>query len=165
MKCLFPIPSSRTGVVPSAATRWNGSPKRATSSGFQRSRDRLLDHYKAHPDFVIPTIRSTQRDVSFLEAGLEDLSISRTSFKWGIPVPDDPAHVMYVWFDALTNYMTAVGYGAVDPDAAERFASSWPADVHLIGKEIVRQHAIYWPAFLLAADLPLPGKSSATAGG
>ena len=94
--------------------------------------------------------------MSFLEAGLEDLSVSRTSFKWGIPVPDDPAHVMYVWFDALTNYMTAAGYGSSDEGAATRFAHYWPADVHLIGKEIVRQHAIYWPAFLLAADLPLP---------
>ncbi len=94
--------------------------------------------------------------LSFLEAGLEDLSVSRTSFTWGIPVPDDPAHVMYVWFDALTNYMTAVGYGSDDPADAARFAHYWPADVHLIGKEIVRQHAIYWPAFLLAAELPLP---------
>ena len=94
--------------------------------------------------------------ISFLEAGLEDLSVSRTSFKWGIPVPDDPAHVMYVWFDALTNYMTAAGYGSDDPADAVRFAKYWPADVHLIGKEIVRQHAIYWPAFLLAAGLPLP---------
>jgi methionyl-tRNA synthetase len=94
--------------------------------------------------------------LSFLEAGLEDLSVSRTSFKWGIPVPDDPAHVMYVWFDALTNYMTAVGYGGDSQAAASRFETFWPADIHLIGKEIVRQHAIYWPAFLLAAGLPLP---------
>ncbi len=92
----------------------------------------------------------------FLEGGLQDLSVSRTSFTWGIPVPDDPAHVMYVWFDALTNYMTAVGYGDPSPEAATRFARYWPADVHLIGKEIVRQHGIYWPAFLMAADLPIP---------
>ena len=103
---------------------------------------------------MTPAIRRNEM-LAFLEAGLEDLSVSRTSFKWGIPVPDDPAHVMYVWFDALTNYMTAVGLRRDGPDAA-RFDEYWPADVHLIGKEIVRQHAIYWPAFLLAADLPLP---------
>jgi methionyl-tRNA synthetase len=118
-------------------------------------RDQLLEHYRAHPEFVTPKARRNEM-VSFLEAGLEDLSVSRTSFTWGIPVPDDPAHVMYVWFDALTNYMTAAGYGSSDPAAIARFQHYWPADVHLIGKEIVRQHAIYWPAFLLAADLPLP---------
>jgi methionyl-tRNA synthetase len=115
----------------------------------------LLDHYRRHPEFVTPSVRRNEM-LSFLEAGLEDLSVSRTSFKWGIPVPDDPAHVMYVWFDALTNYMTAVGYGDDRKPAASRFETFWPADVHLIGKEIVRQHAIYWPAFLLAAGLPLP---------
>src|SRR6185436_18098962 len=116
---------------------------------------RLLEHYRANPEFVVPAVRRNEM-VAFLEGGLEDLSVSRTSFKWGIPVPDDPAHVMYVWFDALTNYMTAVGYGSDGSADAERFANVWPADVHLIGKEIVRQHAIYWPAFLMAADLPLP---------
>ena len=115
----------------------------------------LLDHYRRHPDFVTPAARRNEV-MSFLEAGLDDLSVSRTSFSWGIPVPDDPAHVMYVWFDALTNYMTAAGYGSEAPRDVERFGKVWPADVHLIGKEIVRQHAIYWPAFLLAADLPLP---------
>ena len=115
----------------------------------------LLDHYRQHPDFVAPAARRNEM-LTFLEAGLEDLSVSRTSFRWGIPVPDDPSHVMYVWFDALTNYMTAVGLGANGPAAAEKFATFWPADVHLIGKEIVRQHAIYWPAFLMAAELPLP---------
>ena len=118
-------------------------------------RDRLLKHYHANPDFVTPKARRNEM-ISFLEAGLEDLSVSRTSFKWGIPVPDDPAHVMYVWFDALTNYLTAAGYGSDEPAAVKRFEHYWPADVHLIGKEIVRQHAIYWPAFLLAADMPLP---------
>jgi methionyl-tRNA synthetase len=115
----------------------------------------LLEHYRAHPDFVTPAGRRNEM-LAFLEAGLDDLSVSRTSFRWGIPVPDDPAHVMYVWFDALTNYITAAGYGAPGAAAAERFARYWPVDVHLIGKEIVRQHAIYWPAFLLAAGLPLP---------
>jgi len=121
-------------------------------SAFQQP---LLDYYKQHPEFVTPPARRNEV-VSFLEAGLDDLSVSRTSFKWGIPVPDDPAHVMYVWFDALTNYMTAVGYGSDTPQDLQRFASFWPAQTHLIGKEIVRQHAIYWPAFLMAAELPLP---------
>ena len=118
-------------------------------------RDRLVEHYKANPEFLTPHVRRNEM-LAFLGEGLEDLSVSRTSFKWGIPVPDDPAHVMYVWFDALTNYMTAVGYGSDDPEAVATFNKFWPVDVHLIGKEIVRQHAIYWPAFLMAADLPLP---------
>ena len=121
-------------------------------SAFQQP---LLEYYRNHPEFVTPPTRRNEM-LSFLEAGLDDLSVSRTSFTWGIPVPDDPAHVMYVWFDALTNYMTAVGFGSSDPVDAARFERFWPADVHLIGKEIVRQHAIYWPAFLMAAGLPLP---------
>ena len=121
-------------------------------SAFQ---DRLRDYYAQHPDFVTPPGRRNEI-VAFIEGGLQDLSVSRTSFTWGIPVPDDPAHVMYVWFDALTNYMTAVGYGAPDADAHAMFENYWPADVHLIGKEIVRQHGIYWPAFLMAADLADP---------
>jgi len=121
-------------------------------SAFQQP---LLDHFRRHPDFVTPAVRRNEV-MSFLEAGLEDLSVSRTSFSWGIPVPDDSGHVMYVWFDALTNYMTAAGFGSDRLGDAERFARVWPADVHLIGKEIVRQHSIYWPAFLMAAELPLP---------
>ena len=117
-------------------------------SAFQ---DRLLEHYDRHPEFLTPEIRMNEI-ASFVRAGLKDLSVSRTSFKWGIPVPDDPAHVMYVWFDALTNYLTAVGY----PDDAARLTRYWPADVHLMGKEIIRQHAVYWPAFLMAAGLDLP---------
>jgi len=120
-------------------------------SAFQ---DRLRDYYARHPDFVTPPGRRNEI-VAFIESGLSDLSISRTSFTWGIPVPDDPAHVMYVWFDALTNYMTAVGFGG---GATETFGKYWPADVHLIGKEIVRQHGIYWPAFLMAADIEVPRK-------
>ncbi len=118
-------------------------------SAFQ---DRLRDYYAQHPDFVTPPGRRNEI-VSFIEGGLSDLSVSRTSFTWGIPVPDDPAHVMYVWFDALTNYMTAVGFGTSSTGTFERY---WPADVHLIGKEIVRQHGIYWPAFLMAAGLDVP---------
>jgi methionyl-tRNA synthetase len=121
-------------------------------SAFQQP---LIDWYTQNPEWVTPAGRRNEV-LAFLEAGLEDLSISRTSFTWGIPVPDDPAHVMYVWFDALTNYATAVGLGDQSPEGQKRFQTWWPADVHLIGKEIVRQHAIYWPAFLLAAGLPLP---------
>ncbi len=115
----------------------------------------LLDWYRSHPDYVVPQARYNEV-VAFIERGLDDLSVSRTSFTWGIPVPDEPGHVVYVWFDALTNYLTAVGYGDPSPAARARFAARWPADVHLIGKEIVRQHAIYWPAFLMSAGLPLP---------
>jgi len=123
-------------------------------SAFQ---DRLHDYYARHPNFVTPPGRRNEI-VAFIEGGLADLSVSRTSFTWGIPVPDDPAHVMYVWFDALTNYMTAVGYGSTEEAAASTFGKYWPADVHLIGKEIVRQHGIYWPAFLMAAGLEVPKK-------
>ena len=112
--------------------------------------DRLLAHYDAHPDFILPHTRRNEV-VSFVKSGLKDLSISRTSFDWGIPVPDDAKHVMYVWLDALTNYISAIGY----PDG-EKFEKFWPADVHIIGKDIVRFHAIYWPAFLMSAGVPLP---------
>jgi methionyl-tRNA synthetase len=111
----------------------------------------LLELYRSNPGFLTPDIRRNEM-IAFVSAGLRDLSVSRTSFKWGIPVPDDPGHVMYVWFDALTNYITAVGF----PDDEARFQRYWPADVHLMGKEIVRQHAVYWPAFLMAAGLELP---------
>ena len=111
----------------------------------------LLELYGREPGFVTPETRRNEV-LSFVKAGLNDLSVSRTSFTWGVPVPDDPKHVMYVWFDALTNYMTAVGY----PNDVSRFNHYWPADVHLMGKEIVRFHAVYWPAFLMAAGLPLP---------
>jgi methionyl-tRNA synthetase len=112
----------------------------------------LLDFYAANPDFIGPEARRNEV-VSFVSGGLKDLSISRTSFKWGIPVPDDEAHIMYVWLDALTNYITAVGYPDVEsPD----FSKYWPADLHMVGKDIVRFHAVYWPAFLLAAGLQPP---------
>ncbi len=111
----------------------------------------LLAHYAAHPDFIGPEERRNEV-VSFVKGGLRDLSISRTTFDWGIPVPDDPAHVMYVWVDALTNYITGVGF----PDNAETFARYWPADLHVIGKDIVRFHAVYWPAFLISAGVAPP---------
>jgi methionyl-tRNA synthetase len=114
--------------------------------------DRLLDHYGQHPEAVQPAVRRNEV-VSLIKGGLQDFSISRTSFDWGIPLPWDPRHVCYVWFDALTNYITAAGYGS-DP---ERFARMWPADVHFIGKDILRQHAVYWPAMLMAAGVEPPG--------
>ncbi len=115
---------------------------------------RLLDHYAAHPDFIQPESRRNEI-VRFIEGGLRDLSISRTTFDWGVPVPGAPGHVMYVWLDALTNYITGVGYPDMD---SEKFKKYWPADVHMIGKDIVRFHAIYWPAFLMAAGIEPPRK-------
>src|SRR5687768_17444051 len=112
----------------------------------------LLDFYAANPDFLQPAFRLNEVR-TFVEAGLQDLSISRTSFSWGVPVPDDPKHVMYVWFDALTNYLTVLGFGSGDESRVQRF---WPTVTHLVGKEIVRQHALYWPAFLMSAGLPPP---------
>ncbi len=113
--------------------------------------ERLLAHYEAHPDFIGPKERRNEV-VSFVASGLNDLSVSRTTFDWGVPVPDDPKHVMYVWVDALTNYITGVGY----PDANDPLWRFWPADIHVIGKDIVRFHAVYWPAFLMSAGVALP---------
>jgi methionyl-tRNA synthetase len=122
-------------------------------SAFQQ---RLLDLYAREPQFVQPDFRMNEVR-SFVEAGLKDVSISRKAIKWGIPWPDDPEHVFYVWYDALTSYMTAIGYGqGHEGDASATFQRFWPADVHMIGKEIIRFHAVYWPAFLMAAELPLP---------
>jgi methionyl-tRNA synthetase len=113
--------------------------------------DRLLAHYDANPDFIGP--QSTRNEiVSFVSGGLRDLSISRTTFDWGVPVPDAPGHVMYVWVDALTNYISALGY----PDENAELWRYWPADVHIIGKDITRFHTVYWPAFLMSAGLPVP---------
>jgi methionyl-tRNA synthetase len=117
--------------------------------------DRLLQYYQDHPEFIRPETRRNEV-IAFVKSGLRDLSISRSTFKWGIPVPDDPKHVMYVWLDALSNYCTAIGLGATDDAGKKKFERYWPADVHMIGKEIIRFHCVYWPAFLLAADLPLP---------
>ncbi len=117
--------------------------------------ERLLNYYNEHPDFIRPETRRNEV-VAFVRSGLRDLSVSRTSFKWGIPVPNDPKHVIYVWLDALANYMTALGFGSDNPADQQKLARYWPADVHMIGKEIVRFPCVYWPAFLLAADLPLP---------
>ena len=116
--------------------------------------DRLIDYINTHPDFIQPVSRKNEMMNNFLLPGLQDLCVSRTSFSWGIPVDFDPKHVVYVWLDALTNYITKIGY---DPDgSSELFKKNWPADLHLIGKDIVRFHTIYWPIFLMALDLPLP---------
>ncbi len=113
--------------------------------------DRLLAHYAAHPDFIRPETRRNEV-LRFVEGGLNDLSISRASFDWGVKVPGSPEHVMYVWLDALTNYITGVGY----PEDTEAYRKFWPADLHIIGKDVVRFHTIYWPAFLMSAGIPLP---------
>ena len=117
-------------------------------SAFQ---DRLLEYYEKHPGFIRPETRRNEI-VSFVKGGLKDLSISRATLKWGIPLPDDPKHVFYVWFDALTGYLSAINFKTDDA----KFSHYWPAGIHLVGKEIVRFHTVYWPAFLMAANLPIP---------
>ena len=117
--------------------------------------DRLIEHIKTHPEFIQPESRKNEMMNNFLLPGLQDLCVSRTSFKWGIPVDFDPKHVVYVWLDALTNYITGIGYDC-DGNSTEQFGKLWPADLHLIGKDIIRFHTIYWPIFLMSLDLPLP---------
>ena len=117
--------------------------------------DRLIEHINTHPEFIQPVSRKNEMMNNFLLPGLQDLCVSRTSFQWGIPVSFDPKHVTYVWLDALTNYITGIGYDA-DGESTEQFKKDWPADLHLIGKDIIRFHTIYWPIFLMALDLPLP---------
>lgn len=117
--------------------------------------DRLIEHINTHPDFIRPVARKNEMMNNFLLPGLQDLCVSRTTFKWGVPVDFDPKHVVYVWLDALTNYITGIGYDC-DGDSKESFGKLWPADLHLIGKDIIRFHTIYWPIFLMALDLPLP---------
>lgn len=117
--------------------------------------DRLIKYINEHPEFIQPVSRKNEMMNNFLLPGLQDLCVSRTSFTWGIPVDFDPKHITYVWLDALSNYITGIGYD-VDGDSSERFKKFWPADLHLIGKDIIRFHTIYWPIFLMALDLPLP---------
>ena len=117
--------------------------------------DRLIKHIETHPDFIQPESRKNEMINNFIKPGLQDLAVSRTSFKWGIPVDFDPKHVVYVWIDALSNYITGIGYDA-DGNHEERFKEFWPADLHLIGKDILRFHTIYWPIMLMALDIPLP---------
>ncbi|MEK9848844.1 MAG: methionine--tRNA ligase, partial [Rhodospirillaceae bacterium] len=114
--------------------------------------DKLLDFYEKNPDFIAPQSRRNEV-ISFVSGGLKDLSISRTSFKWGVPVPNDPEHIMYVWLDALTNYLTATGFPGPYNEGCADF---WPADLHMVGKDILRFHAVYWPAFLMGAGIELP---------
>ena len=117
--------------------------------------DRLIEHINTHPEFIQPVSRKNEMMNNFLLPGLQDLCVSRTSFKWGIPVEEDPKHVVYVWLDALTNYITGIGYDA-DGNPTDQFNKLWPADLHLIGKDIIRFHTIYWPIFLMSLDIPLP---------
>lgn len=133
------------------------TPAKEEAYFFQMSKyaDRLIAHINAHPEFIQPVSRKNEMMNNFLLPGLQDLCVSRTSFRWGIPVDFDPKHVVYVWLDALTNYITKIGYDA-DGNSGEQFRKNWPADLHLIGKDIIRFHTIYWPIFLMALDLPLP---------
>lgn len=132
-------------------------PAREEAYFFKMSKyaDRLIEHINTHPDFIQPVSRKNEMMNNFLLPGLQDLCVSRTSFRWGIPVDFDPKHVVYVWLDALTNYITKIGYDA-DGNSSELFRKNWPAELHLIGKDIIRFHTIYWPIFLMALDLPLP---------
>lgn len=132
-------------------------PAREEAYFFRMSKyaDRLIQHINDHPEFIQPVSRKNEMMNNFLLPGLQDLCVSRTSFKWGIPVTFDPKHVTYVWLDALTNYITGIGYDC-DGSSSERFRKYWPADLHLIGKDIIRFHTIYWPIFLMALDVPLP---------
>ena len=143
------------GKCPTCGSRVERLKEESYYFRLSRYQQPLLDFYRDNPDFLQPAFRLNEVR-SFVEAGLQDLSVSRTSFQWGVPVPDDPRHVMYVWFDALTNYLTALGFGSEHPEARARVERFWPAVTHLVGKEIVRQHALYWPAFLMSAGLRPP---------
>ncbi|MBB6673410.1 methionine--tRNA ligase [Cohnella nanjingensis] len=159
-KQLVDVVKGENGEIVSAKSPDSGHPVelvKEESYFFRMSKyaDRLLAYYEEHPDFIQPESRKTEMINNFIKPGLEDLAVSRTTFSWGIPVPGDAKHVIYVWIDALSNYITALGYGAEDDAAYEKF---WPADVHLMSKEIVRFHTIYWPIMLMAIGLPLPKK-------
>lgn len=128
--------------------------KKLISLKLSKYQDRLVEYYNTHPDFIKPDSRKNEMINNFIKPGLQDLCVSRTSFTWGIPVDFDPKHVIYVWLDALTNYITNIGYDVDNP--SDEFKKYWPADLHLIGKDIVRFHSIYWPCFLMSLDIPLP---------
>ena len=134
-------------------------PKKEEAYFFKLSKyqDRLVEYIESHPDFIQPEARKNEMINNFIKPGLQDLCVSRTSFKWGIPVDFDSKHVVYVWLDALTNYITNIGYDT-DGNESEEFKERWPADLHVIGKDIIRFHTIYWPCFLMSLDLPLPKK-------
>ena len=139
------------GCARSTGCRSRSSRRRTTSSASPGSRSRLLEWYDAHPGAIVPEFRANEA-LGLIRSGLRDFSASRTSLTWGIPLPWDPAHVAYVWFDALTNYLSAVGFGT----DAERFEQWWPVNYHLIGKDIIRHHCVYWPAMLMSAGIEPP---------
>mgnify|MGYP002262803425 FL=1 len=142
------------GKCPDCGREVNRKSEEAYFFRLSKYQDRLIEYIETHPDFIQPEARKNEMLNNFLKPGLQDLCVSRTSFDWGIPVDFDPKHVVYVWLDALTNYITNIGY---DPDGStEEFNKYWPADLHLIGKDIIRFHTIYWPCFLMSLDLPLP---------
>jgi methionyl-tRNA synthetase len=150
----FPVPTA-CRCARSTSNRSNGWPRRAIFFKLSAFQERLLDYYQSHPEFVQPEARRNEV-ISFVRGGLADLSLSRVSVAWGIPVPDDPRHTIYVWFDALSNYITAIGYGNETRGGDAQFRKYWPADLHVVGKDILRFHAVYWPAFLFATGIELP---------
>ena len=143
------------GICPDCGREVQPAKEEAYFFKMSKYADRLIEHINTHPEFIQPVSRKNEMMNNFLLPGLQDLCVSRTSFKWGIPVDFDDKHVVYVWLDALTNYITGIGYDA-DGDSTEQYAKLWPADLHLIGKDIIRFHTIYWPIFLMALGLPLP---------
>ena len=145
----------KDGKCPDCGREVSPAKEEAYFFKMSKSADRLIEHINTHPEFIQPVSRKNEMMNNFLLPGLQDLCVSRTSFKWGVPVDFDDKHVTYVWLDALTNYITGIGYDA-DGDSTEQFGKLWPADLHLIGKDIIRFHTIYWPIFLMALDLPLP---------
>ena len=145
------------GKCPDCGRPVNKSKEEAYFFKMSKYADRLLEYYNDHPEFITPTSRKNEMVNNFLKPGLQDLCVSRSTFKWGIPVDFDAKHVVYVWLDALTNYITGLGYD-VDGNHDQKYKDFWPADVHIIGKDIIRFHTIYWPIFLMALDIPLPKK-------
>ncbi len=147
----------KDGKCPDCGREVKKSQEEAYFFKMSKYADRLLEYYEKHPEFITPVSRKNEMVNNFLKPGLQDLCVSRSTFKWGVPVDFDPKHVVYVWLDALTNYITGIGYDA-DGNHTEQFNKLWPADVHVIGKDIIRFHTIYWPIFLMALDIPLPEK-------
>ena len=151
----FTEAASEGGKCPDCGRQMKAAKEEAYFFKMSKYADRLIEHIHAHPEFIQPESRKNEMMNNFLLPGLHDLCVSRTSFSWGIPVDFEPHHVVYVWLDALTNYITGIGYDC-DGESTPSFSELWPADVHVIGKDIVRFHTIYWPIFLMALDLPLP---------
>ena len=141
------------GKCPDCGREVNKMKEEAYFFNMKKYADRLLEYYNTHEEFIKPDYRKTEMINNFIKPGLEDLCVTRTSFTWGVPVKSDPKHVIYVWLDALTNYITAIGY---DSENKEQFNELWPADLHIVGKDIARFHLIYWPIFLMALNIPLP---------